>query len=152
MFSVITNIYNKKTKWNCLQPQENWKSFFWQLEMFAVCTTGDTAHSDTIFRFLPHMGASICFTAAMMRAFRSARSHGKRLHRTLHTALFNINCSLAAVPVDFLGLCRKLAWTHSTLSSEVNGRPLDFCLHRHPVSVNCLYHAQMVLSAGRSFL
>jgi hypothetical protein len=28
---------------------------------------------------------------------------------------------------------------------------LDFCLHRHPVSVNCLYHARMVLSVGGSF-
>jgi len=32
MFSVITNIYNKKTKghtlMNCSQPQKNWKSFF----------------------------------------------------------------------------------------------------------------------------
>jgi len=46
--------------------------------MFDVCTTGDTAHIDTIFKFLPHtcinMGASIFFTAAMIRAFRSARS------------------------------------------------------------------------------
>jgi hypothetical protein len=55
--------------------------------MFDVCTTGDTAHIDMIFKFLPH----------------------------------------------------------------VNGRPLDFCLHRHPVSVNCLYHAWMVLSVGGSF-
>jgi hypothetical protein len=48
--------------------------------MFDVCTTGDTAHIDTIFKFLPHtrvnMGASIFFTAAMIRAFRSARSRG----------------------------------------------------------------------------
>ena len=48
--------------------------------MFAVCTTGDTAHIDTIFKFLPHtrvdMGASIFFTAAMIRGFRSARSRG----------------------------------------------------------------------------
>jgi hypothetical protein len=29
--------------------------------------------------------------------------------------------------------------------------PLDFCLHRHPASVNCLYHARMVLSVGGSF-
>ena len=41
--------------------------------------------------------------------------------------------------------------TRSTSSSAVNGRPLDFCLHRHPVSVNSLYHAQMVLSVGGSF-
>jgi hypothetical protein len=30
-------------------------------------------------------------------------------------------------------------------------RPLDFCLHTHPVSVNCLYHAGMVSSVGVSF-
>ena len=30
-------------------------------------------------------------------------------------------------------------------------RPLDFCLHRHQVSVNCLYHARMVLSVGGYF-
>jgi hypothetical protein len=32
------------------------KSFFFlQLEMFDVCTTGETAHIDTIFKLLPHM-------------------------------------------------------------------------------------------------
>jgi hypothetical protein len=66
--------------------------------MFDVCTTCDTAHIDTIFKFLPHthvsMGASIFFTVAMIRVFRSAR---------------------------------------------------------HPVSVNCFYHARMVLSVGGSF-
>ena len=36
-------------------------------------------------------------------------------------------------------------------SSAVSGRPLDFCLHRHTFSVNCLYHARMVLSVGESF-
>jgi hypothetical protein len=44
-FSVITNIYSKKTKghtlMNCSQPQENWNVFL-QLEVFDVCTTGDT--------------------------------------------------------------------------------------------------------------
>jgi hypothetical protein len=48
--------------------------------MFDVCTTSDTAHIDTIFKFLSHthvnMGASIFFTAAMIRAFRLARSRG----------------------------------------------------------------------------
>ena len=62
--------------------------FFLQLEMFDVCTAGDTAHIDTIFKFLPHtrvkMGASILFTAAMIRAFRSARSRGNGTLRTLH--------------------------------------------------------------------
>ena len=63
MFHNVLRDYkhNKKTKGPTLvefsQPQENWKSFFfWQLEMFDVCTTGDTAHIDTIFKFLPHTG------------------------------------------------------------------------------------------------
>jgi hypothetical protein len=59
MFSVITNIYNKKTKRPTLMELftaagKLKKIFFWQLEMFDVCTTGDTAHIDTIFKFLPH--------------------------------------------------------------------------------------------------
>jgi hypothetical protein len=53
--------------------------------MFAVC---DTAHIDTIFKFLPHtrvnMGAQIFFTVAMIRAFRSARSRGNGGTNTLH--------------------------------------------------------------------
>jgi hypothetical protein len=57
--------------------------------------------------------------------------------QNLHTVVFDIDSSLASVSVDFFGLCRKLARTRSTSSAAVNGRPLDFCLHRHPVSVNC---------------
>jgi len=60
MFCVITNIYNKKTKGSTLMELfiatgkiEN--DFFLQLEIFDVCTTGDTAHIDTIFKLLPHM-------------------------------------------------------------------------------------------------
>jgi hypothetical protein len=75
----------------------------------------------------------------------------KCLRRTLHTVVFEIDSTLAVVPVHSFGLYRKLAWTLSTLSSVVNGRPLDFCLHRHPVSVNCVYHARMILSVGGSF-
>jgi len=59
MFSLITNIYNKKTKGPTLvelfTAVGKLKKFFvWQLEMFDVCTTGDTAHIDTILKFLPH--------------------------------------------------------------------------------------------------
>ena len=59
MFSVITHIYNKKTKGPTLMEfftatGKLKKLFFWQLEMFDVCTTGDTAHIDTIFKSLPH--------------------------------------------------------------------------------------------------
>ena len=57
MFSVITNIYNKKTQrtyLNGIVHSHRKSDFFWQLEMFDVCTTGDTAHIDTIFKLLPH--------------------------------------------------------------------------------------------------
>ena len=58
MFSVITNIYNKKTKGPTLMEfftvTGKLKTFFWQLEMFDVCTTVDTAHIDTIFKLLPY--------------------------------------------------------------------------------------------------
>ena len=93
MFSVITNIYNKKPKWPTLMELftatgKLKKIFFWQLQTFDVCTTGDTAHIDTIFKFLPHtrvnMGASIFFTAAMIRSFRSARSRGNGGTNTSH--------------------------------------------------------------------
>jgi hypothetical protein len=45
MFSAITNIYNNKTKGPTLMglftATGKLKKFFWQLEMFDVCTTGD---------------------------------------------------------------------------------------------------------------
>jgi hypothetical protein len=58
MFSVITNIYNKKTKGLTLMELftatgKIGKAFL-QLEMFDMCTADDTAHIDTIFKFLPH--------------------------------------------------------------------------------------------------
>jgi hypothetical protein len=60
MFSVITNIYNKQTKLPTLMELFTATGKLkkggggLQLEMFDVCTTGDTAHIDTIFKFLPH--------------------------------------------------------------------------------------------------
>jgi len=85
MFSMITNIYNKKNKRPSLvelftATGKLKKFFFWQIEMFDI---------DTSIRY------SSC--------------------------------------------------------SAVNGLPLDLCLHRHPISVNCLYHPRMILSVGGSF-
>jgi hypothetical protein len=57
MFSVITNIFNKKTKGPTLMEfftTIGKRKRFLKLEMFDVYTTGDTAHIDTIFKFLPH--------------------------------------------------------------------------------------------------
>ena len=60
MFSVFTNIYNKKTKGPILMEfftaTGKLKKFFflWQLKILDVCTMGDKAHIDTIFKLLPH--------------------------------------------------------------------------------------------------
>jgi hypothetical protein len=55
MFSVVTNIYNKETKGPTLMElftaTGKMKNFF-LTEMFDMCTTGDTAHIDTIFKLL----------------------------------------------------------------------------------------------------
>jgi hypothetical protein len=52
MFFMITNIYNKQTKWPTIMElfiaTGKLKKFFWKLDMFDVCTTGDTAHIDKI--------------------------------------------------------------------------------------------------------
>ena len=60
MFSVFTNISNKQTKGPTLMElftaTGKLKKFFsfWQLEIYNVCVTGDMAHIDTIFKFVPH--------------------------------------------------------------------------------------------------
>jgi len=60
MFSLITNIYNKKTKGPTLTElftaTGKLKRFFLQLEIFDVCTTGDTLNISSckknVFSFL----------------------------------------------------------------------------------------------------
>jgi hypothetical protein len=59
MFSVVANIYKKKAKGPTLMEfftATGKMIFFIQLETFDVCTTGDTAYIDTIFKLLPHTG------------------------------------------------------------------------------------------------
>jgi hypothetical protein len=64
MFSMIINIYNKKTTGPTLMElftaTGKLKKFFWQLEMFDVRTTGNTVHIDTIFKFLSHTRQQVC--------------------------------------------------------------------------------------------
>jgi len=52
-FSVITNIYNKKTKGPTLMElfTATGKLIFLQLQKYDVCTTSVKAHIDTIFKF-----------------------------------------------------------------------------------------------------
>jgi hypothetical protein len=58
MLSVITNIYNKKTKGSTLMElfttTGKLKWFSLTTREFDVCTTGGRAHIDTILKFLPH--------------------------------------------------------------------------------------------------
>jgi len=59
--------------------------FLGQLEVFGVCTTGDTAHIDTIFKFLLHTRQHGCIDIlAMIHTFRSASSRGNVTLCTLH--------------------------------------------------------------------
>ena len=43
------------------------KFFFLQLDIFDMCTTGDTAHVDTIFKFLPHKLQNVGACVATIR-------------------------------------------------------------------------------------
>jgi len=60
MFSVIINIHYKKIKGPPLTElftatgKQKKSVFFLTTRVVDVCTTGDTAHIDTIFKFLPH--------------------------------------------------------------------------------------------------
>ena len=88
MFSVITNIYNKKTKGHTLMEfftaPGKLKVFFfffffgnWKCSMCAPRVTRHTSiRYSTSCHIGVNMGASMFFTAAMIRAFRSARSRG----------------------------------------------------------------------------
>jgi hypothetical protein len=75
MFSVITNVYNKETEGPTLMElftsTAKLKQIFWQLEMFDECTTGDTAHIDTLFKFLPHTRQHMSTYAPPLPAVKS---------------------------------------------------------------------------------
>jgi hypothetical protein len=83
MFSVVTNIYNKKTKGPTVMELftaiRKLKTFF-ENSRCSMCAPRVTRH--TSIRYLSscytrvNMGASIFFTAAMIRDFRSTRSRG----------------------------------------------------------------------------
>ena len=101
MFSVTTNIYNKNIKGPtlmelCTVIGKLKKFFFWQLEIFDVCNTGDTAHIDKIFKFLLHKrhhGDACVATTWIM--YRCVPCHPWCTHRTslfVKKKLFQFSC------------------------------------------------------------
>ena len=125
MFSLITNIYNKKTEGPTLMElfTATGKLFFFlTTEMFDMCTTGDTANIETIYKFLPHTrkhSASIFFAATMFRAFRSARSHGSGGTNIFAYSARNARCTVTT------GL---LVWYSNTQNDFSPGAAI-FSLH-----------------------
>ena len=93
MFSVITNICNKKTKGpNLIElftATGKLKTYFDNC-ICSLCAPLVTRHtairSSSSCHTHVNMGASIFFTAAMIRAFRSARSRGNGTFHEMHFA------------------------------------------------------------------
>ena len=119
---LITNIYNKKTKEHTLMELftatgKLKKFFFWQLEIFDVCTTGDTAHIDTIFKLLtrvnilpPHTRQHVdACVATTWKSYRCVPCHAWCTHRTSLVVKKNffsfpvaLNNSMKVCPLVFL--------------------------------------------------
>ena len=122
IFSVITNIYNKKTKGPTLTELFTATGklkkvcvcfFFLQLEMFDVCTAM-TRHTSVRYSSSCHtrvkIDVSIFFTAAMIRVFGSARSRELHIFQEMIIGtLVNVNrnqagaCNLRPIIVVPLG-------------------------------------------------
>ena len=92
MFSAITNICNKKTKGPALMElftaTGKLKKVFIYNYKCSLCAPPVTRHTSIRYSSSCHthvnMGASIYFTAAIIRAFRPARSRGNGVTNTLH--------------------------------------------------------------------
>jgi len=73
MFSVITNIYNKKKQRTYLNgivhSHRKTEIFFFTTRDVRCVHHGDTAHIDTIFKFLPHTRQHGCFLLAQTPSF-----------------------------------------------------------------------------------
>jgi len=92
MFSVITNIYNRETKGPTVMEfftaTGKLKKFFLDNYRCSMCAPLVTRRTSIRYSSSCHtrvkMGASTFFTAAMIRAFRSASSRGNGGTNTLH--------------------------------------------------------------------
>jgi hypothetical protein len=131
MISVITNIYNKKTKgptvMEVFTATGKLKKFFLQLETFDVCTTSDTAHIDTIFRFLPHTRQHGCINILHCCSGSDLRGYMAIVGRTVYVprdlvdlkariivAVKNVNACVARTWISYRCVPCHPWWTHRT--------------------------------------
>ena len=99
--------------------------FFWQLEMFDVYTTGDTAHIDTIFKFLPHTRQHGCFLLAQTPSFSKLfipRTNGLVSRRVL--CVLCTKCTLHSNH-------RLNVWYSNTQNDSPPERPFSHYIHSH---------------------
>jgi hypothetical protein len=128
MFSIITNIYNKKTKGPNLMELYTATGklkrffFFWQLEMFDEFTPGDTAHIDTIFKFLPHTRQHGCID--ILHCCNDPCLQVSEVTWQWYFAYFarNARCT---VTTDLL------VWYSNTQNDFSPERPFSYYLHAH---------------------
>ena len=144
MFSVITNIYNKKTKGPTLMEfftATGKLFFFWQLGMFDVCTTGDTAHIDTIFKYLPHTALYFIRYSEQHDTFRKLnllRVQVKRIEGT---------CPLLPVRHSITNLCSRSSGTKKTYVGT-------YLIHAHRQYdvLRCLFYFLKKAECGRNMM
>jgi len=92
MYFMIKNIYDKKTKGPTLMElftaTRKTEKFLFNNYSCSMCAPPVTRHTSIRYSSSCHthgnMGTSIFFTAAMLRAFRSARSRGNGRTNTVH--------------------------------------------------------------------
>jgi len=131
MFSVITNICNKKTKGPALMElftATKTENVSFDNQRYSMCSPRVTRHSSIRYSSPCHtrvnMDASIFFTAAMIRIFRSARSRGLvcrqvlcvlctkctlRSNHRLTRVIFQ-HTKLLPRSGHFLTICARFAW------------------------------------------
>jgi hypothetical protein len=117
MFSVITNIYNKKTKERSLMEfftATGKLKFFFDNFRCSICALRVARHTSIRYPDFYHtrvnMGVSIFFTATMIRAFRHGLLHPVfclvTLTKMIEVSTFNFHVGLQYV---WLGLGTKIS-------------------------------------------
>jgi hypothetical protein len=110
------------------------KSFFLQLDLFDVCTAGDTAHIDTIINFLPHTRQHECIDIlhccndpcvrhVSLQQYRYVPCHPRCTHRK----------SLVAKIIQFSCGCEQ-----SHLGRSFDFLVINVCNHGEHYETSCI--------------